>query len=321
MEMSTQTSCADQGTCEDVIEKVETLRSALEVAVQMRENAAVRRPPATGDKTIGCPICLTAYSHPRCTPVCLPCGHSVCKACAESCSSHSGLTCPLCYRTFDADSSRLPTNFNLLELQESINPAVDLVCAGHGKEVIGYCVREEELLCGECLFVHKDHDAVQIDSPQAEQLANAKVHTAKSQSQQMQVAIEHWEAWIYTLETLSMSLNMTPVANSLNIMLLNLIPIAMGTDEYRFMTLWNELTKLRSLNQQFLSFLQSAATLQDAHLQQLITAPVGERLRHSFPPAPTIPDTQDLLSSLSLLVHRLTYCSAQWSLGLNSGYC
>ena len=317
--ISTQTYFAEAGSFEDVGEKGEGIRRELEKTLgkrgKERGKRGGKRGGTVGDRMVGCPVCLERYDSQR-LPICLPCGHSLCKPCSGNCLSATSVTCPLDYQTFTLHDSSLPTNFLLYHLHEGL-PSGPL-CEAHNSEVLGFCASDSTLLCGVCLFVHKEHEPIPLSSPLASQFSTTKQSQLSSQSQQLQCSISRWEAWVYTLETLCLSLNLTPLAINMNFMLCNELSITAGTDEQRLAAACEELNKLRATNHDFLEALREAAWEVDQLSGKYAALPLCEQLRMLVPGEVRVPDTQELLNSFSLMVHRLSYYSGQaWG---NAGF-
>jgi hypothetical protein len=53
--------------------------------------------------------------------------------------------------------STLPVNYALLEIADK-NESKQY-CGTHNLEIIGFCKDDDVLLCGICIFEHKNHDS------------------------------------------------------------------------------------------------------------------------------------------------------------------
>ena len=119
-----------------------------------------------------CSICAYNYDNRTRIPICLPCGHTICKICLESLKQNL-LTgcCPFDRKDFFFIDELLPVNYSLLALHEGNSQKL---CQIHGMQIIGYCNEHCELLCGKCIFSHQNHDFFDIDSLQTEKIIENK---------------------------------------------------------------------------------------------------------------------------------------------------
>ena len=62
-----------------------------------------------------CGICLENFSTNDKKPVCLPCGHTVCKSCvSQMCKSGNSVTCPFCKKVHKTKVEDLPVNYMII---------------------------------------------------------------------------------------------------------------------------------------------------------------------------------------------------------------
>lgn len=128
------------------------------------------RPPSAKKPSVSCPVCLNEYSRAEHIPLLLPaCGHTLCEPCARHIYSAASMAkCPVC-RTKNYEQVRaLPINYAILELSEA--PKGAQICKAHKKEVLAYCADHDLLLCGLCVFEHRDHKAFLLTSNEAKAL-------------------------------------------------------------------------------------------------------------------------------------------------------
>ncbi|XP_075384253.1 E3 ubiquitin-protein ligase TRIM50 [Tenrec ecaudatus] len=105
-----------------------------------------------------CPVCLEVFKEPQV----LQCGHSYCKGCLDTLSSHLDveLHCPVCRKLVDGSSS--PPNVSLAWVIEALhlprNPEPQ-VCTHHRNPLSLFCEKDQELICGLCglLGSHQHH--------------------------------------------------------------------------------------------------------------------------------------------------------------------
>ena len=118
-----------------------------------------------------CPNCKKAYDESK-MPLELPCGHSYCETCLNTCySENKRLICFSEKKTFDFEltTSQLHMPYYYCKMmigqkQEKMN--LFYMCSKHMKEkepIKFYCNWHKELLCSLCVWDHADHkDSTQI---------------------------------------------------------------------------------------------------------------------------------------------------------------
>lgn len=154
-----------------------------------------------------CPVCYEIYDKARTLPVCMPCGHTICKVCACTLKlHHAKISCPLDRKVFDAVADFLPINHALLEASEEKAGAR---CKEHGMLIIGFCLDHQTLLCGKCLFLHKTHNAIDIESFEAQTLIIRKCVSYERLEESIQYLTSLWTSSFKTL--LETSLDMKHV--------------------------------------------------------------------------------------------------------------
>lgn len=110
-----------------------------------------------------CPLCQDYFKD----PVLLPCSHSFCNACLQTCCSSSRTrVCPLCKNT--APSSTQPTRNLALrnlceEFRQKVNP--NAVCRRHAEMLKLYCHDHGAPICLVCQYSteHKNHMIVPLE--------------------------------------------------------------------------------------------------------------------------------------------------------------
>lgn len=137
-----------------------------------------------------CPVCYEIYNKSRTIPVCMPCGHTICKVCANRLKlHHCKISCPLDRHEFDTVPDFLPINHALLEASEEKDGAK---CKDHGMLIIGFCLDHQTLLCGKCLFAHKTHNAIDIESPEAQSFILNKYLSFERLEESIEYLIKLW---------------------------------------------------------------------------------------------------------------------------------
>ncbi|XP_075720140.1 tripartite motif-containing protein 59 [Rhinoderma darwinii] len=126
------------------------------------------------EEEMTCSVCLSIYDDPRI----LHCSHSFCRKCLENLFRSSDgyfwrlpmgrLKCPACRGTTDIPTgvNSLPVNFALKAIVEKYKSNHQSnTCVAHSRHQLNmYCLKDKELICGQCLTVgtHKGHP---VDDP------------------------------------------------------------------------------------------------------------------------------------------------------------
>ncbi|OMJ91449.1 hypothetical protein SteCoe_6034 [Stentor coeruleus] len=138
-----------------------------------------------------CPICAFNYENQSRLPICLPCGHTICKKCVYS-LQHSLLTgcCPFDRKEYFFIDDLLPVNHALIYVDKE---KMNKICQLHGMEIIAYCKEDCAVLCGRCIFSHRSHCIIELDSSQVSEIANVKLQNLKNVESRLQNLLEIWE--------------------------------------------------------------------------------------------------------------------------------
>ena len=119
------------------------------------------------DSLLSCQICLQKFNTEIRLPICLPCGHSVCRYCADSLIKAGKRKCPFDNKPFECRGvESLGKNFSLLDLLEAekhkMKRADERHCEVHPcKKVKFYCRTHSAFVCSECLLAeHLGHNIV-----------------------------------------------------------------------------------------------------------------------------------------------------------------
>ncbi|NXF77088.1 TRI59 protein, partial [Sclerurus mexicanus] len=120
------------------------------------------------EEELTCAVCYSIYQDPRV----LPCSHTFCRECLQgilqrsdsfSCSRRR-LRCPSCRAGLDlpaAGLESLPTNFALkavIEKWQQEQPPGAGLCREHPRQPLNiYCLRDRQLVCGQCLTIGQHH--------------------------------------------------------------------------------------------------------------------------------------------------------------------
>ncbi|KAK0131914.1 Zinc-binding protein A33 [Merluccius polli] len=116
----------------------------------------------TLEENLTCPVCRDVFRD----PVLLTCSHSFCRGCLEQSWRSKDRTCPVCRAVFKEDQ---PTANRALsdtcevflkdkQWQNRDRPDKDSLCRLHGLGFQLYCMKDEELLCVECVKQHQYHE-------------------------------------------------------------------------------------------------------------------------------------------------------------------
>lgn len=156
-----------------------------------------RRPfrSVTTNSAGSCPICYNNYNSERVMPLILPaCGHTCCQRCLiRMVDQQTGnLKCPVCRAHHFRDVESLPVNYALLELAESGSSTE--VCEKHNKELVGFCIQDHELICGVCMFEHRDHEVYPFESPAIQLYAKSNLDKLKDKEKRLIESEAKWRA-------------------------------------------------------------------------------------------------------------------------------
>ena len=160
-----------------------------------------------GTETVLCPVCFVGYNQARRVPILLPeCGHTLCLHCIKNIYRENALVkCPVCRAEYYDALSSFPTNVAVLELAEGRNHTK--LCPEHCSEVIAFCEDHGKLLCGLCVFEHKDHKSFLLKSPQAEDYIKRVKSGLQTLEMKLETAKDAWEETCESLDTLSRSVS------------------------------------------------------------------------------------------------------------------
>ncbi|NWU81403.1 TRI59 protein, partial [Onychorhynchus coronatus] len=119
------------------------------------------------EEELTCAVCCGIYQDPRV----LPCSHTFCRECLDGVLQRSDafsvrrrLKCPSCRALVDIPSAgleSLPTNFALKAVIDKCRqeePWGVETCREHPRQPLNiYCVRDKQLVCGQCLTIGQHH--------------------------------------------------------------------------------------------------------------------------------------------------------------------
>ena len=158
--VATQTYTHEPGSLESFTDSCEIHRRQLRCVITAHRSATdrSRRPtPAHHPANLLCPCCKEIYD-PKVKPaLALPCGHSLCRACMQKAPRSRNLTCPLDFRSHPIPTTGFPPDYLLMELVEKARTDPDYLCADHQVPVVGFCTQDSQLICGDCVFSHREH--------------------------------------------------------------------------------------------------------------------------------------------------------------------
>jgi len=299
-ESGTQTVSSELGSFQDLREKLGGLFTAIQMAINSWEGSKhEEKTQSVGtEQGLSCPVCLLPYSPGQKPPLCLPCGHTICQQCTAL------QACPFDQTSFEAKS--LPVNYLLLELHENLSGPVQVLCKTHDNPALGFCVTDSRLLCGLCLFSHKDHVSWALDSDQAKAFAEERKRLFEMQLEGVTAQMAVWTSSSCNLESLWGNLTMTPLAMSLNIMYGPQI-YPQGSNEYSLMMISGELTRLIEACHQLTHVLRLHTDSLEKQIRVFPRLSMGEKLCPAPASIPPLPETEELLTSFGLLVGRLSF--------------
>lgn len=140
-----------------------------------------------------CPMCTKMYNTVSLEPICLPCGHSICRSCLLNLkhSLFSG-NCPFDSKEFYYIEGLLPVNYALLN--SSMDP-FGHICPNHRLSVLAFCMEDWSLLCGKCFFSHNTHECIELDSHTADELAENQLTKVKILEEKLKKMLIMWEVY------------------------------------------------------------------------------------------------------------------------------
>jgi hypothetical protein len=105
--------------------------------------------------------------------------------------TYYSLKCPVC-RTHNFQCvETLPVNYALLELADKTDGQE--ICEQHKLEIVGFCSDDEALLCGACIFEHKNHASFLLTSPEASAWADSKKKAFEDKEGSLKLMQGNWE--------------------------------------------------------------------------------------------------------------------------------
>lgn len=120
------------------------------------------------------------------------CGHTVCENCLHSIVEHTTvIKCPACRTLNFKDVASLPINYALLEATEVRDTRE--FCPVHSLEIVGYCATDAVLLCGACVFEHKDHDSFLLTDEKAIQVSKTQQKILIHRTESLEKEKRKWE--------------------------------------------------------------------------------------------------------------------------------
>jgi hypothetical protein len=158
---------------------------------------------------IRCPICFNDYNHSLNKPLVLSsCGHSVCEVCiVHIAENNRHVKCPVCRALNLQKVTQMPVNYALLDLVEKQNENRREECSKHNLEIVGYCKDDDLLLCGACVFEHKDHDAFSIHDKRAEEIADSYKSLISEKESEIKSLKAIWQERVQALNFCSSEIN------------------------------------------------------------------------------------------------------------------
>jgi len=138
-------------------------------------------------QSVRCPVCLDPFDTNNRIPKISPaCGHTICKHCLIEVLKMDTPKCPLDKLKYDRDLQTIdafPTNYlwrDLIEMKGKWG-----YCASHKKENEMICIRDNTLVCSNCVIFgdHKGHDVKLVSD--FEEIVNQKKHQLSAISEKV----------------------------------------------------------------------------------------------------------------------------------------
>jgi hypothetical protein len=143
---------------------------------------------------VKCSTCWTNFNSKLFLPLLLPCGHTFCKQCLKTLREQKVKSvCPMDQKEFINIENLLPVNFSLMNL--TLDPFVTL-CSEHNSTILAYCSEDQSLLCGKCLFTHKNHSILPLDSEKIDEILSTKSNFFKKFLDLIRKIGENWEKFL-----------------------------------------------------------------------------------------------------------------------------
>jgi B-box zinc finger len=101
------------------------------------------------------------------------------------------IRCSMCNSMTYKELKKLPVNYALLEAFES--QTKKKMCKDHNSEIMGYCNLDDALLCGTCMFNHRNHDVYLLTDPKITDIATSKKNAIKKQESGLIEVKEVWD--------------------------------------------------------------------------------------------------------------------------------
>lgn len=178
--------------------------SESEFKEEEEEDSAESVPPkqSTPSKTHSiavCPVCFCNFHNTRHPPLLLPaCGHTVCKPCLKDIREKSHkFCCPICRAGNKSEIKTLPLNYALLELTERKDVTK---CLKHELEYVAYCLDDDSVLCGACIFDHKTHNCSLLTDDKLNSLLGLKKKTLKKDTDELISLKGSWSEALQKME-------------------------------------------------------------------------------------------------------------------------
>ncbi|XP_023688969.1 tripartite motif containing 35-28 isoform X1 [Paramormyrops kingsleyae] len=143
------------------------------------EDYEMQERPSLLEEDLTCPVCKDIFKEPGL----LPCSHSFCRDCLERYWQQKGIReCPVCRKRCEGEP--IP-NLALRNTCESYRKekgcwapsGLEPLCGLHRRELVLYCVKDEEPVCVECVTLHPGHELRPVDRgvPACKEELNIKI--------------------------------------------------------------------------------------------------------------------------------------------------
>lgn len=199
----------------------------------------------------------------------------------------------------------IPVNLQLLRAHEFLSGPGLVLCEFHANLSVGFCTADDCFLCEMCVFDHMEHECWALDSDQADAYTLHQKQKFNRQLEFIRFQTTIWQAHSCNIEALWGNLAITPVAMKLNSGETREYPCEY--DESNLLIAFKELAKLMSACHQLSQTLKLQSEEFEKRLQTFHKIPITEKVRVKQRTLTALPDTQELLTSFTLLLNRLDF--------------
>ncbi|KAG9337718.1 hypothetical protein JZ751_028215 [Albula glossodonta] len=122
--------------------------------------------PSLLEEDLSCPVCRDIFRE----PVLLSCSHSFCRGCLEHSWEQKRIhECPVCRKKCDGEQP-IPNRAlkNTCESYQKekgwrVPTASEALCGLHRRELVLFCMKDEEPVCVDCVTLHRGHELYPLE--------------------------------------------------------------------------------------------------------------------------------------------------------------